>query len=279
MDNDIERAVDYILSGRFAQEKANQQSSNSSLSAGAKAALNSVNQYLSRSRSQHKNRKPSPSATATEIINVSEDDDEEEQIRRAMEMSLQDSAASSRGRSPGPPNRPHSAENPYFGPARSSDYPETSWGMVVSGTSGQETGVVDNEGTTWSSTVQNDAEDINLAPEERRREEGQSVVLDTRGVSGAWVVDAVTMLASLMTILHKVPKAREAFLLAAPRDPGIDSEPNEKWWKGGQSMTTSTASDENDVTGESVLREAARIMAFLDDTERSFGRFTLIRWH
>jgi hypothetical protein len=273
MDYDLERTVDYILSGGFYQDKSNQQPSNNSFSAGAKAALNTMKQYFP-SKSPQKNRKSSPSIAPADVITLSEDDDEDEQMRRAVAMSLE-SAASSRGRSPVPSSRTQSTETPYFGPARSSDYHENEWGMVVSSASGQETGVVDSDGVTWSNSLQNDAEDINLAPEERQKVEGQPVVLDTRGVSGAWVVDAVTKLAGLMTILHKVPKAREAFVLAAPRDPGSDNEPNDKWWKGGQSMTTATSSDDTDITGESVLREAARIMAFLDDTERSFGRFIL----
>lgn len=280
MDNDLEKTVDYILSGGFYQDKSNQQSSNSSFGAGAKAALNTMKQYYTRSKPPQKNRKTSPATTPTaEVITVSEEDDEEEQMRLAVAMSLEESVAPSRGRSPGPPNRPHSVETSYFGPARSSDYHESEWSMVVSSASGQETGVVDKEEVILSNSTQNDAEDINLAPEMRQKVESQPVVLDTRGVSGAWVVDAVTTLASLMTILHKVPKAREAFILAAPRDPGVDKEPSDKWWKGGQSMITATSSEDGDVTGESLLREAARIMSFLDDTERSFGRFILVMRH
>jgi len=66
-------------------------------------------------------------------------------------------------------------------------------------------------------------------------------------------------------------------LLAAPRDPGQDNEPGEKWWKGYQPLSIPASPEEDvDVTGENILRESARIIAFLDDTERAYGRFFLL---
>jgi hypothetical protein len=273
MDFDITRAIDYILTGQLESDKLNPQTSSTSSSLSAKGVLNSVRQIYTRSKSPLKNRKSTTSSVTTEVTNVNEDELEDEHLRLAVEMSLQDSGASSRGQSPGPPlppNKPHS-NSPYFGPARASDYHEGSWGMVVSGSSGQETGIVDNQGNTWSATTVYELE--NVEPEERKREEGQPVVLDTRGTSGTWTLDIVTALAGLMTILHNIPKAREALLLASPRDSGHEDEPGEKWWKGNQPLSNPASSEEEDITGENVLRETARIMAFLDDTERSYGRF------
>ena len=274
MDFDFTRAVEYIVTGQFESDKLNPQTSNTSSSLSAKGMFNSVRQIYTRSKSPLKNRKSSHSSAPTETINVSEDDLEDAELRLAVEMSLQDSGASSRGRNPVPPlppNKPRS-NSPYFGPARASDYHEASWGMVVSGSSGQETGIVDNQGNTWSATTVYELE--NVEPEERKRVEGQPVVLDTRGTSGAWTLDAVTALAGLMTILHNISKAREALLLAFPRDPGQEDEPGETWWKGNQPLSNPENSEEEvDITGEAVLRETARIMAFLDDTERSYGRF------
>jgi hypothetical protein len=272
MDFDVIRAIDYIITGQFESDKLNPQTSNTSSSL-TKGMLNSVRQIYTRSKSPLKNRKSSPSSAPAEVINVSEDDLEDADLRLAVEMSLQDSGASSHSRNsapPLPPNKPHS-NSPYFGPARASDYHEGSWGMVVSGSSGQETGIVDNQGNTWSTTTIYDLE--NVKPEERKREKGQPVILDTRGSSGAWTLDSVTALAGLMTILHNIPKVREALLLASPRDPGQEDEPGEKWWKGNQPLSNPTSSEEEtDITGETVLRETARIMAFLDETERSYGR-------
>src|SRR5271169_4905559 len=116
MDFDVMRAIDFIVSGDMATEKANQSSS-----FGPKGMLNTVKQYYSRSKSPNKNRKTSPAQTA-EVINVSEDDYEEEQMRLAMEMSLQDSGmSSSHGCSPNltPSNvGPIPVEqSSYFGPA------------------------------------------------------------------------------------------------------------------------------------------------------------------
>ena len=274
MDFDVTRAVDYIITGQFESDKLNPQSSSTSSSLSAKGMLNSVRQIFPRSKSPLKNRKSSNSSAPTEVINVNEDDLEDAQLRLAVEMSLHDSGSSSRRQSPAPPlppNKPGS-NSPYFGPARASDYHEGSWGMVVSGSSGQETGIVDSQGNTWTTTTVYELD--NVEPVERKRVEGQPVVLDTRGTSGAWNLDAVTALAGLMTILHNIPKVREALLLASPRDPGQEDEPGEKWWKGNQPMFNPASSEEElDITGETVLRETARIIAFLDDTERSYGRF------
>jgi hypothetical protein len=272
MDYDLSRAVEYILSGDMATDKANQQSSNTS--SGKKGVLNTMKQYYTRSKSPLKGRKSSPAPP--EIVNVSEDDYEDEQMRLAVQMSLQDSAVSGGGRSPNTPSsRPVSVnQNPNFGPARDIDYQENSWGMVVSSLSGQETGVVDNQGKSWPlHTPSYEPEDLKVDPEERKRVEGQPVVLDTRSTSGSWGTDAFTMLAGLMTILHNIPKAREMFLLGAPRDPGSEEEPGDKWWRGSQPLSNPAGSDEEvDITGENVLREAARIMTFLDDSERAYGR-------
>lgn len=275
MQLDVSRAVEYILSGDMATEKANQQSSSTSF--GPRGMLNSVKQYYTRSKSPSKNRKSSPAPA--EVIDVSEGDSEDEDMRLAMQMSLQTSGMSSPGRPSS--TRPISIDqSSYFGPARQSDYHESSWGLVVSGASTQETGVIDNQGKSWPiHTPSYEPQDLNMDPAERKRVNGQPSVLDTRSTSGTWATNAVTTLAGLMTILHNIPKARETFLLAAPRDPGPDDEPGEKWWKGNQPMSNLTGADEEmDTTGENVLREAARIMSFLDDTERAYGRSFLIEF-
>src|SRR5438045_9566905 len=99
MDSDVMRAINFILSGDIAIEKANQPSS-----FGPKGVFNSVKQYYARNKPPAKNRKSSPTQTV-EAINVIEDDYEDEQMRLAMEMSLQDSGMSSGHR-----------RSPTFGP-------------------------------------------------------------------------------------------------------------------------------------------------------------------
>jgi hypothetical protein len=270
MDFDADRAIEFILSGEFEQEKANQQQSNTST---LRKSLNSMKQYYTRSKSPHKNRKASPSNATAEVINVSDDDYEDAQLRLAVEMSLQESAASSPRRTPNHLESRPAGKSPYFGPARGTDYDEASWGMVLPSSSGQETGLVDSQGNSWLSRS-SEIEDVAAA--EREKIESQPTVLDTRVTNPGWGIDAVSSTAGLMTILHKVPKAREAFLLASPRDPGTEDGPGEGWWKGSQSPANGAVGEDIDATGEAVLREAARIMAFLDDTERAYGRYVCL---
>ena len=149
---------------------------------------------------------------------------------------------------------------------------------VSAGGGGQETGTVDGNGggrERWNYTS-GEYENVyrTVGPEDRRRQEGVPTVLDTRGSGGTWNTDSVSVFAGLMTILHKIPKAREAFLLACPRDPGSEDGPGENWWKGKQNGAMTEGIEGVDVTGEVILREAARVMAFLDDSDRAYGRYS-----
>jgi hypothetical protein len=198
-------------------------------------------------------------------MHVSEDEDA--QLRLAVEMSLQ-SASSSRERSPQPQTSQTVEKSPYFGPARRTEYSESSWGMVLSDSSPQETGVVQDQTALWSTST----EGTRISPLERKRVEGSPVVLEASNSHGAWFNEANFTLAGLMTIFHKIPIAREAFILAAPKDPGHQEAPGDTWWQGGH-PTSTLESNEIDVTGECILRECARTMAFLDDTERAYGKY------
>jgi hypothetical protein len=223
--------------------------------------------HFTRSRSPLKNKKSPPS----EVINVSEDDNEEEQLRVALEMSLQEASSPSRARTPSQSGSRSAEKTPYFGPARETDYREDGWGMVLTEKGNQEVGVVGDNGKEWGSQ-DNGMGDIEVPAVARRRVEGQPGVLNSRPSGTAWLSDAALRLGGLMTILHKIPKAREEFLLASPRDP-TSEEPADGWWKGGQELST-IGDEESDPTGQTILREAAKIMAFLDDSERSYGKYT-----
>jgi hypothetical protein len=272
MDFDVRRAIDYIMSGELEAEKAAKQ--------GAKGVFSSL-KFINRSKSPVKQRKSSP---VPELINVSEYEDDEAELRRALEMSIQDSEGS-RGRSPAPAyTTPTRGRSPYFGPARSSNYENGSWEMIKVDNIGQESGIIGNDGTQWS-TDANDGLDLQAPPAERRRTEDVPVVLDTRVAkgTGSWVSNdafLTSTLSGLMTILHKIPKAREAFLLASPRDPGSDALPTDGWWYGGQPspVENTTDDDTTDITGQNMLREAARTMAFLDGTERAYGQYTSFKF-
>jgi hypothetical protein len=262
----VTRAIEYILSGELDRDKAAERNSNST-----KGVFNTIKHYT-RSKSPLKARKSSPATTSNEVIDLNEYEDDGEQLRRALEMSLQESEPI-RGRTPNPPTGQVSPEtSPYFGPARDVDYNDGNWGVVLAPKEGQESGLVDDTWKAWSTDGNYEAEENKVSPEARKRGEGQPAVLDTKKSKGAWVSDDESAVVGLLTILHKIQRVREAFLLASPRDPGNEDGPHEGWWNGGQPVANSPVEDGMDVTGESVLRETARIMAFLDDTERAFGK-------
>lgn len=266
MDFDVSRAIDYIMSGELEADKAQKQ--------GAKGVFNSL-KSITRSKSPLKQRKSSP---VPELINVSEYEDDEAELRKALEMSMQDSEGS-RGRRSAPAyTTPSRDRSPYFGPARSSNYENGSWELVKAGTVGQESGIIGNDGTQWSTNA-NDGAEPHEPPADRKRTEGVPIVLDTRVAkgTGSWVSNEAFLtstLSGLLTILHKIPKAREAFLLASPRDPGSDAPPGDGWWHGGQPSPVENTTDDStaDIAGQNLLREAARTMAFLDSTERAYGQ-------
>jgi len=205
---------------------------------------------------------------------VSEDDTYDEELRLAMQMSLVESGVVSGGRSPTPSVPVSTKPSPYFGPAReTSDYREGQWGMVLSEKS-QEMGVVGTDNKDrWSTGGNYDlGEEEWAVAHERKRTEGVPVVVDTRTSGNGWGNEGVSRLAGLLTIFHKIPKTRDALLLSSPREPGAVEFPGEGWWKGTHTLPAPMDEEESDTTGEAVLREAARIMAFLDDTDRAYGR-------
>jgi hypothetical protein len=260
MDFEVERAVDYILSGGLERDRRSQKKDS-----GPRGMLNTIKHYT-RSKSPFK-QKPSPS-NYPEVTDISDDEDREMQL--AMQMSLQQNVPS-RGPSPNPLNSSTSISGeqttPQFRPATGTDYPEGSWGMVLSEQSQQETGTVDEQGNMWVSSSPEE-EPPSKPAHKRIRQEEQPVVLQP------WGANDIALLSALLTILHKIPRVREALLLASPRDGG-DNAPGETWWNGGSSVKSLNSGDLEegvDSTGLAVLRETAKIMAFLDDTERAYGR-------
>src|SRR5271156_3837287 len=183
MDYNVERAIEYLVSGDYDRDKQERNKPGKNL-------INTISKYYTRSKSPKASRKASPSIATNEVINVSEDDFDEEQLRLAVEMSLQGASSSNVPSRRGSPNLPSETTSlqekaPYFGPARRSDYQERSWGMVVSGKGRQETGVVvDDQETVWPT---NDSSISGGVPaEERKRVDGQAAVLDTRSGGASW---------------------------------------------------------------------------------------------
>src|SRR5271169_5643377 len=116
MDSDIERAIEYILSGELEQSKQK-------TTATSKGVLNSI-KHFTRSKSQLRKPERSPSRNSSAGM----DDEDDEQLRLAVAISLQhshDSVVDTPPRAPPPSLSPPRSNSPYFGPARGSDYTES----------------------------------------------------------------------------------------------------------------------------------------------------------
>ena len=85
-------------------------------------------------------------------------------------------------------------------------------------------------------------------------------------------------LATLLTVLHEIPVAREALLSASPplRNYGQDHD----WWQGTFITTPRVVSlDEgmSEQAWDEILYESQRLMAFLDNTTRAYGSVNPLR--
>ena len=142
----------------------------------------------------------------------------------------------------------------------------------------QETGVLDHkafgpatrehyETEKWAMTVAApQTQEIHLNPEpfERQRPQGTPAFLKP-APSGH-------RLPALLKILHAIPMAREALLNrnCMLSDYGHDKD----WWDGSAIKLlriVNLASEGKSGTGNDVVHESQRLMAFLDETERSYG--------
>ena len=162
---------------------------------------------------------------------------EEEDINKAMAMSLN---------LPGQETGVTDVSGQHFGPARQLHYDTSQWAMSLSGPRAQE--ILHNP-----------------APELRKRELDQPAFL--KPALGKHV------LPPLLTILHAIPMAREAFLFRAHSIP--DYGQNSDWWDGVAieipKVLELDKSYEQDPDWDEILVEAQRLMAFLDETDRAYG--------
>jgi hypothetical protein len=139
----------------------------------------------------------------------------------------------------------------HFGPAIRNNYVDSQWAMIPVST-----------GTTQDVLPDPD-------PEDRKREPDTPAFLKP-SVHGH-------RLASILTIFHEIPLAREIFLERNELLPGYGHDPD--WWSGkaigyknttgfsnGDSTNGSLSRDEREL-----VHEIQRTMAFLDRTERSYG--------
>lgn len=136
----------------------------------------------------------------------------------------------------------------HFGPATRENYNKSEWQMVLS---------------TQEARSHPDAED-------RKREDDAPAFLKPSADGNR--------LASILTIYHEIPLAREIFLRRADLLPDYGHDP--EWWTGkaigrirearklvGGGQSDSVMSRE----GKEVFNELQRLMAFLDKTDRSYG--------
>lgn len=139
----------------------------------------------------------------------------------------------------------------HFGPANRTTYDENQWGIVLRSSSAQEV-----------------LPDPDVA--DRKREDGAPAFLKPS------VEDY--RLASILTVYHEIPLAREIFLNRKNLLPDYGHDP--EWWMGktikSRTAAITDTSDSNlaQPTPEDCdefIREIQRLMAFLDRTDRSYG--------
>lgn len=168
-------------------------------------------------------------------------EEEERQIARAIQEST---AAQNPGRSVHWPDQGHQEtgvdeqmQGVQFGPATKSAYDPAQWGMVLS------------------------SQTVGVPPSLRKRDQGQpGFVAQTKDYNNTH------RLGGLLTILHAIPLARNAILKCGPDGPNYGTNP--RWWDG-ESIDPDRSWD--DERAEDIPKEAHRLMAFLDDSERSYA--------
>lgn len=134
---------------------------------------------------------------------------------------------------------------PYFGPATKQHYDTSQWALTLAG-------------PTVSETIP----DLDLY--QRKRGEAEPAMLKP--------LPSGDYLPALITILHAIPLARNTLLMESciSSDYGHDAN----WWSGSQIQSTGPRLVETDSTVQSnldLINEVQRLMAFLDNTDRSYG--------
>jgi hypothetical protein len=182
-------------------------------------------------------------------------------MQTALHMSLQ----------PGQENGITASAGQQFGPANRQYYEERSWAL-----------------TTKTNTV---THEIILQPEaeDRKRAEVEPAFLRPSEQTG--------YLSALLTILHAIPLAREAFLYRSMTAEDYGSDPD--WWNGspitlskivsmedgqwkptgnsGETIWQSSGTDDDSF--DHAMHELQRLMAFLDMTKRAYGSTDALTTH
>ena len=159
---------------------------------------------------------------------------------RAMAMSL-DESQTLQGQETG-------VTEPTFGPAMRESYDLSQWAMTVPGAPGvQTTEIV-----------------LDPVPADRKREVGFPAFLKPTTTNHR--------LASLLKILHEIPLSRKALLNETYQIP--DYGHDKEWWSGTPIKVLKVINIDGplqDTQGPDILHETQRLMAFLDETQRSYA--------
>ncbi|KAB5575793.1 hypothetical protein GE09DRAFT_1053294 [Coniochaeta sp. 2T2.1] len=139
---------------------------------------------------------------------------------------------------------------PHFGPTNRTDYNQNEWAMI---------------------TLNHDKPEPD--PSRRKREAGVPAFLRCRA-ENSWETHRV---GAILTILHSIPAARNAFLrLGGPAPHKYGQHP--EWWKGKPILPAAVQETHDagnlassDESKPKWSEELHRLMAFLDSTERSYG--------
>jgi hypothetical protein len=141
----------------------------------------------------------------------------------------------------------------HFGPANREVYATDSWAMVPTGAAAQETVVPKEPG-----------------PAERKRDNGVPAFLIQKPDNWS------TRLGAILTIFHEIPLMRNLLLQTGTQASSYGHNP--EWWKGERiypphvlAMLQGGASEEQIDASIDFQEEVHRLMAFLDNTERSYG--------
>ncbi|KAI9149409.1 hypothetical protein HJFPF1_11461 [Paramyrothecium foliicola] len=182
---------------------------------------------------------------------------EDEDMQRALRESAQEAGISMPQQESGVVDGATSSA--YFGPANRSDYEQADWAMVPTAISE----------TNFDSVP---------APSSRQRAPGAPAFL-VQGVS----TSGNHRLGGLLTILHEIPLARNVLLECG--SPASAYGHNSEWWKGqeilpphvlAQLQTGELQWGQQDVAKPNFEEEIHRLMAFLDQTERSHGTVSVL---
>lgn len=183
---------------------------------------------------------------------------EDEDMQRALRESAQEAGIALSEQQSGVTDTPASSA-PYFGPANRTDYDQGNWAMVP--------------------TLPADSQLSKVPAPSLRKRTSDAPAFLVQGISTV----GNHGLGGLLTILHEIPMARNALLEVGP--PAESYGFNSEWWNGQEILPTHVLArlqsgelewGQQEEGKPEVEEEIHRLMAFLDQTERSYGSVSVL---